>query len=388
MNIQSILKSSPFLLVLTILAAFCFHESMPLFFKQFFLSISLSIKELLVFMIPFIIFTSVYNVFAKFQARAFYILLGLVACVVISNFLSVTLAGVFSYFAIFGRDVAVGQVSQISSMAPLWSFSLPKPIPNDLVLLGALILAYLNIPFLGKTEKVISKIVDVFLKKFFIPTLPLFVFGFMLKMLGSNVIGQVLSLNTTIFLLMLCFLVCYLGALLTLAVVFYHKPLGDTLRNLSAPTLAAFTSMSSAAALPFSIVAARKNTNDQDLADIVMPATANIHMIGDSLCIPIMAMMMLLAFHMPMPTLGAYLFFAAKFTWTKFSGAGVPGGSILVMIPVLESTLGFTPEMTALITIFYMLIDPITTTGNVIGNNIFVMHFQKIYCYFQGVKAT
>ncbi len=379
MNIKSVLKSSPFLLILTIFTAFYLHESLPYILKQIFLSISLSIKELLVFMIPFIIFTSVYSVFARFQAKAFYILLGLIACVVLSNFLSVNLAGIFSYFTIFGSNIVVGNVSQISRIEPLWNFNLPKFISNDLVLLSALILAYMNIPFITKSEKIISKIVDVFLKKFFIPTLPLFVFGFMLKMLGNNIIGEVLSLNTRVFVLMLCFLVLYLGFLVMLAIIFYHKPWGQTLKNLSSPTIAAFTSMSSAAALPFSIIAAQKNTNDKDLADIVMPATANIHMIGDSLCIPIMAMMMLLAFHMPMPTLGAYLFFAAKFTWTKFSGAGVPGGSILVMIPVLESTLGFTPEMTALITVFYMLIDPITTTGNVIGNNIFVIHFHKIY---------
>ena len=110
-----------------------------------------------------------------------------------------------------------------------------------------------------------------------------------------------------------------------------------------------------------------------------MPATVNIHMIGDSICIPIMAMILLIAFGHPIPTLTEYLIFAMTFVITKFSGAGVPGGSILVMIPVLESCLGFTPEMNALITICYMLLDPICTMGNVLGNNLFVIHFSKFY---------
>jgi Na+/H+-dicarboxylate symporter len=110
-----------------------------------------------------------------------------------------------------------------------------------------------------------------------------------------------------------------------------------------------------------------------------MPTTVNIHMIGDSLCIPILAMMTLSAFNQPMPSFETYLLFAATFTWTKFSGAGLPGGTIFVMIPVLESILHFTPEMSALITLLYILIDPIATTGNVVGNNLFVIHFQKAY---------
>ena len=117
-----------------------------------------------------------------------------------------------------------------------------------------------------------------------------------------------------------------------------------------------------------------------------MPATVNIHMIGDSICIPIMAMILLIAFGHPIPTLIGYLIFAMTFVVTKFSGAGVPGGSILVMIPVLESCLGFTPEMTALITICYMLLDPICTAGNVIGNNLFVIHFNKLYGFITSRK--
>jgi Na+/H+-dicarboxylate symporter len=81
------------------------------------------------------------------------------------------------------------------------------------------------------------------------------------------------------------------------------------------------------------------------------------------------------------------LIFALTFTITKFSGAGVPGGSVLVMIPVLESCLGFTHEMTALITICYMLIDPIASSGNVIGNNLFVIHFSKFYGFVSKKRA-
>ncbi|MFV9875563.1 MAG: cation:dicarboxylase symporter family transporter [Rickettsiales endosymbiont of Dermacentor nuttalli] len=45
--------------------------------------------------------------------------------------------------------------------------------------------------------------------------------------------------------------------------------------------------------------------------------------------------------------------FSCYFTLTKFSGAGIPGGTIFIMLPVLEKTLGFTPEMCSIITSIY-----------------------------------
>ena len=170
----------------------------------------------------------------------------------------------------------------------------------------------------------------------------------------------------------------YLTILYIIATIKRNLPWGAIGKNLIAPGITAFSTMSSAAALPLSIKAASKNIEDSNMANIVIPSTVNIHMIGDAICIPLIAMLILTAFGMPAPSLSQYITFAGLFTITKFSGAGVPGGSIFVMIPVLESALGFSGEMTALITIFYMLMDPITTTGNVIGNNLFVIHFDAL----------
>jgi Na+/H+-dicarboxylate symporter len=227
--------------------------------------------------------------------------------------------------------------------------------------------------------KMIGTFVEVFLSKLFIPLLPLFIFGFLTKLLTEDIINDVISVNPKAFFFMILMLLSYLSLLLCTAAILYNKKSATILRNIVAPAIASFTSMSSAAALPFSIKAAELNTKNKNISDVVMPATANIHMIGDSICIPILSMILLLAFGHPIPNITTYLVFALTFTITKFSGAGVPGGSIFVMIPVLESCLGFTPEMTGLITICYMLVDPIASSGNVIGNNLFVIHFSKLY---------
>ena len=384
-KIRKLILAQPMRLVLTIILAFYLHNLIPLTGKQFFLSISLSLKEILMFMIPFIIFSSVYGAFAKIRGHAMLFVALLLVCVVISNFFSVSIAGVFSYFLVFNGDPSLHNPQEIVGLTPLWEFRIPKLISNNLILLFSLITACINKPIItnsiGKLALISAKIVEIFLKRIFIPALPIFIFGFLVKLLSDDIIGDVLAVNPKAFIFMVIALWVYLIIIFTLALLLYKKRAIDIIRNILSPAITAFTTMSSAAALPFSIAAAEKNTANKNVSDVVMPATVNIHMIGDSICIPILAMIMIMAFGHPVPTLSTYLLFAMAFTITKFSGAGVPGGSVLVMIPVLENCLGFTPEMTALITICYMLIDPITTSGNVIGNNLFVIHFSKLYQY-------
>jgi Na+/H+-dicarboxylate symporter len=382
-KISKIMLAQPMRLALTIILAFYFHHFIPLTGKQIFLAISLSLKEILMLMIPLIIFSSVYGAFSKIRGHAVLFAGLLLTCIVLSNFFSVSLAGVFSYFLVFNGDPSLHSVKDIIALEPFWTFKIPKIVSNNIVLLFSLIFACINKPIInntvGKAAKVTTKIVDIFLKKLFIPALPIFIFGFLVKLLTDDIISDVVAVNPKAFIFMIISLWTYFLFIFMTAVIFYKKEPMEIIRNILSPAITAFTSMSSAAALPFSITAAENNTNNKNVSDVVMPATVNIHMIGDSICIPILAMIMIMAFGQPIPTLSGYLVFAATFTITKFSGAAVPGGSILVMLPVLESCLGFNPEMSALITICYMLLDPITTSGNVIGNNLFVMHFNKLY---------
>jgi Na+/H+-dicarboxylate symporter len=383
--LRKLAKSHPARIFLTIILTIYFYNYLPLTLKQVFLALSLSLKEVLMLMIPFIIFSSVYNAFSKIRGNALYFIFLLLGCIILSNFFSVTIAGIFSYFLIFTNESGIHAPRDIMELQPLWQFTIPRLIPNNIVLVLSLLLACINKPFInkniGKAAKFTAKIVDIFLKKFFTPLLPIFISGFLVKLLTDDIIGDVLSVNPKAFLFMIITMILYLVLVFLAAIYPYKLKASKILRNILAPAITSFSSMSSAAALPFSIKAAEDNTGNKNVADVVMPATSNTHMIGDSICIPILAMILLLAFGHPMPSLYAYFIFALTFVITKFSGAGIPGGSILIMIPVLESCLGFTPEMVALITICYMLLDPITSTGNVIGNNIFVIHFNKLYLY-------
>ena len=88
------------------------------------------------------------------------------------------------------------------------------------------------------------------------------------------------------------------------------------------------------------------------------------------------------------PSFLTYLPFAFYFVLAKFSVAAIPGGGIIVMLPILESKLGFTGEMASLITALYILFDPIITSANVAGNGAFAMLIHKITSYRKKKKTT
>ena len=82
-----------------------------------------------------------------------------------------------------------------------------------------------------------------------------------------------------------------------------------------------------------------------------------------------------------------YFMFVVYFVIAKFSVAGIPGGGIIVMLPILESYLGFNSEMMSLITALYILFDPINTCINVLGNGAFAKMIDNIIFYWSRKKS-
>ena len=87
------------------------------------------------------------------------------------------------------------------------------------------------------------------------------------------------------------------------------------------------------------------------------------------------------------PSLLNYMIFALYFVLAKFSVAAVPGGGILVMLPILEKYLGFNSDMMSLITALYILFDPVITCANVLGNGAFAKMIDRFVMFIDKKMA-
>ncbi|KJW03799.1 dicarboxylate symporter family protein [Rickettsia argasii T170-B] len=274
-------------------------------------------------------------------------------------------------------------MSQLSNnLSPFWVLNLQPLISNDLALISGFVIGFIlniyNFQIVKSTIITINKYCMIFLNEFFVPLIPVFIFGYVVKLIDEKLFNTLLEQNLEVMIKMIGFTISYLVLHVFLISRFNFKKVIEIFKSLVSPMVTAFSTMSSAAALPFTLIAVNKNIHDKDYANFICPTTVNIHMVGDTICIPIIAILLMNFYGFPISN-DQFLLFAIYFTLTKFSGAGVPGGTILVMLPVLEKTLGFTPEMCSLITSIYIVIDCITSSVNVAGNNIFALYIYPIY---------
>jgi Na+/H+-dicarboxylate symporter len=283
-----------------------------------------------------------------------------------------------------GQDIQlVRNAVGLEQLSPVFEISLKNFISNDEALLSGVIFGLIAC-FLSETvtQKIIRflEIVTKYYFKILIPIMPFFIIGTALKLQHDGILVQIFERYLPILLIFVASAYCLVLLLYFVLAGFSLSKAVMYLKNVFPAAITAFGSMSSASALPLSIKAAEENSEQKSNASVIIPATVNIHLVGDCFFIPMIAMAVMASFNMGIPNVSDYIVFAVHFVLAKFAVAAVPGGGILVMLPILQQYLGFSPEMLALVTALYVLFDPLITACNVGGNGAFAILFDKITC--------
>jgi Na+/H+-dicarboxylate symporter len=381
-------RKMPFVLMAIIIAIIVLGPYMPLEMKSIFYGISLTIKSLIIFLLPLIIFGLLFKVAATLAHHATKVIGLILAGVCLSNFLS-TLVSYSVGAWIYQFDLSLILPQSMTELQPYWTFTLPKLIGNDKAMFSGIILGFLcsffkpewAVKISGKLEIILAKILS-----YLVIMIPFFVAGFVVKLQFDGVMTTIIEDYALIFAMVAVAQFTYISFIYLMVNKFNVKRSLQCLRNMLPATIAGFSTMSSAAAMPLTILGAEENSDNPDLVRSVIPATVNIHLIGDCFAIPIFALAVLKNYGIAEPTFLTYLVFAFYFVLAKFSVAAVPGGGILVMLPILESHLGFNSDMMSLITALYILFDPVITSANVLGNGGFSMVIGKVYPLLERIK--
>lgn len=374
-------RKMPFILLAIILSTTLFSSWIPLSLQSILYGVSLTIKSFIVFVLPFVVFGLLFRTAVHFSNKASKMIGIILIVVCCSNFFSTMLSYGVGNLA-YQLDLSIRFPDEGTGLMAGWHFLFPKWIDNSFAMLLGLILGITTSSFRPKLAVFVSSELDriiQYILKSILFLIPLFITGFVIKMNHDQVMHYIFSHYSLIFGLIASALFIYIG----LAYYFLnscnrHLAL-QSLKNMLPAGIAAFGSMSSAAAMPLTILGAEKNAKDPACARSVIPATVNIHLIGDCFAIPIFAFAVMKGFGMDSPSFWNYLMFSFYFVLAKFSVAAVPGGGILVMLPILETYLGFNTEMLSLITALYILFDPIITCANVFGNGGFSMLAERLF---------
>lgn len=382
--VKSLISNSLFQVLVLVILSFLLYDSISEWSVRFFLTVSVFLREILLFILPFLIFSFVSVALSGIKGTASVFLILFLVC--LSSFFHTFLAGVLGY-SLFSDSIGTSKASlEINEILPLIDFNFIKVTDNVTSLIGGVFVGILNSHlhnrYISRFINGIHNLVMDFMNKLFVKLLPLFIYGFLLKLLKEEQLNNIVCVDTSVFWKLAVFLIVYFFGWLFVAARFNWRTLISILKNITPALLVAFSTVSSAAAFPLSLKAATANTKDKRLADTVMPLTLSFHLAGDAVLVMLMCMMVSVGFNHTLPDLYNFVYLAIFFVFNQFAGAGVPNATIMVLIPVLRLCWNFDDSMCAFTIAFYSVVEPISTVGNVAANNIFVVLFKNVFGRF------
>jgi Na+/H+-dicarboxylate symporter len=308
------------------------------------------------------------------------LIVGVLLTVVCSNALAVLVS--FSFGKAFLPFLSKGTLKTLlldqREISPFFSFPIKPLIKTEYAMLagiftGVALSLWKSGEFLKPYFFKLRDGATLFLKKGFIPVLPLYIFGFILKLQHDGAISMIAKNYAQIFIISFAFTLFYIFSLYFVAASLNLKRAFRYVKEMLPAFISGFSTMSSAATMPLTIAGTTRNLKNEEYADFVIPITTNSHMMGDNLNIILMSLSLMLMMGLPLPSFSEFLPFVFYYCIAKFSCAGVPGGGVLVILPVAEKHLGLPSDVTAVLATLYILQDPIMTASNVMGNGAFAL---------------
>lgn len=388
-----ILKNVPLQLFICLVFALTAGHLIPTVYVEYIYTISAVIKDLLMHFLPFLVFSYIASALGAFKSRGLALVAIVLLCICLSNAITVIagygLSNLILPLITNSSDAAQSLKESTFTINNLWQLPIKPFIPTDkTMLLGALIGLLLGFFPVKKLSNAILKLRDFStagFRKFFIPLLPVFILGFLLKIAKEDALWPLIQQYTGVFVFTCISLIVYLVVIYFIAAQGNVDKFKQYLKEMLPAGITGFSTVSSAATMPVTIEATERNLKDRNYADFVIPSTVNVHLIGDGIAISITAMALMIMNGSGIPDFNSYLVFVFYYCLAKFSCAGVPGGGVLVLVPLFESYLGMSKETASLLTSIYILQDPIITSANVMGNGVFAIITHRIAKFFKMV---
>ncbi|MFQ3307415.1 MAG: Na+/H+-dicarboxylate symporter [Candidatus Midichloriaceae bacterium] len=381
----------PLVLFLLLLFVYFFGSIISYEVKSFFFATSVTLKKILLFVLPFIIFSFISSSLLRLEGNVIKFVVLLFLCVFISNSIAIYLGYFTGNFFLDFLITDTSSAKHIEALHPMWDLPIPILISNEYALVFGFILGIVfSIKRNSKVDNIANKLSDfstIFLKKIFIPILPLFVLGFIMKLQQEDVLEYAITSYGKVLLVIVFTQISYILFLYYVAAKFSFRKFLNYLKTVMPATITGFSTISSAASMSVLLLSMEKIfKNKSDDYKIIVPSVINIHTLGSAIGVTILLLATIKTFNMPMPSFYSFAIFAFFYAASKFAVAAVPGGVLIIVTPLLEKYLAFSPEMIGVITVVYLLFDPFGTATNVTANGGFTIIFSRIFRVFNKNK--
>ena len=244
------------------------------------------------------------------------------------------------------------------------------PVLTSLVLAFVLGLGMANM----QSEKLygfmidLRDIVGLVIEKIIIPVIPYFMVALFANIAASGELVATVGMFLTLFLFIVVFQWVMLVVEYGLASAYTGENKFGKIKNALPAYVTALGTKSSAASIPINMDCAEKNGESPEVSGFVIPLCANIHLIGDAVCLTFEAIGISLAFGM-VPTVGQMLTFVFMLGIMMVAAPGVPGGGVMAALGLFTGPLGFSEAMAQLAISLHLTQDSFGTACNVTGDH-------------------
>lgn len=219
-------------------------------------------------------------------------------------------------------------------------------------------------------------IISKTLNKLIIPLIPVHIAGLFCKIAAEGELFPTVKMFLKLFLLILLFQWGYILLQFIATSLITKQNQVKKLKNIVPAYVTALGTQSSASTIPVNLECANKNGIKKDIADFVIPLGATIHLAGDTICLVIGAMGIMIASGFT-PTLSMFTPFIFMLGVTMVAAPGIPGGGVMAALGLIASLLGFTEPMQQLIISLHFSQDSFGTACNVTGDQSIALIVNK-----------
>ena len=210
-----------------------------------------------------------------------------------------------------------------------------------------------------------------------IPVLPLYIFGIFLNMTNSGQVAGVMNVFLKIIVVIFVMTVVLLFIQFFIAGMVGKKNPLRLFRNMLPAYMTALGTQSSAATIPVTLEQTIRNGVRPDLAGFVIPLCATIHLSGSTMKIVACSMAIMLMSGMEI-NFAQFAGFIMMLGIAMVASPGVPGGSIMAALGLLQSMLGFDETAQGLMIALYIAMDSFGTATNVTGDGAIAVIVDRI----------
>ena len=228
-----------------------------------------------------------------------------------------------------------------------------------------------------KVFRDLQNIVSGVLRRVIIPLIPVHIAGLFANIAAEGRLAATVKMFASLYGIIIVLQLLYILSQFVLASGVCRKNHLKSIKNVAPAYFTALGTQSSASTIPVALNCAYSNNVNRDVADFVVPLCATINLNGDTICLVLGSMGIMLASGMH-PTLAVFAPFILMLGVTMVAAPGVPGGGVMAALGLITSMLGFTDPMQQLIIALHFSQDSFGTAANVTGDQALALIVDEV----------